>query len=83
MLVKRLIVKARVGKRIGEGFKYIIPIICLIYILYFDSKSLALAERNESVSFYDYVGPFFLLWFFPIGIWIIQPKINRLYVEKT
>ena len=62
---------------------HLVAIFCLVYILYFDSKSLALAERNESVSFYDYVGPFFLLWFFPIGIWIIQPKINRLYVEKT
>jgi hypothetical protein len=56
---------------------------CLFYVVYFDSKSLALVERDKAVSFYDYAGPFFLLWVFPIGVWIIQPKINRLYVEKT
>jgi hypothetical protein len=33
------------------------------------------------VSFYDFSGPFFLLWFFPIGIWIIQPRINRLFTD--
>lgn len=52
---------------------------CMFYLLYFVSKSLALAERNQPVSFYDYSGSFFLLWFFPIGIWIVQPRINRLY----
>jgi hypothetical protein len=25
---------------------------------------------------------FFLIWFFPIGVWIIQPRINRLYAVK-
>lgn len=52
---------------------------CMFYLLYFVSKSLVLAESAKQVSFYDYSGPFFLLWFFPIGIWIVQPRINRLY----
>ena len=29
-------------------------------------------------SFYDYAGAFFLLWFFPLGIWILQPRVNAL-----
>ena len=24
------------------------------------------------------LGEFFLLWFYFIGIWIVQPKVNRL-----
>lgn len=61
---------------------HLLAMACLFYDLYFVSKSLALAETARPVSFYDYAGPFFLLWFFPIGIWIIQPRINRLY-EST
>lgn len=55
---------------------------CMFYLLYFVSKSLVLAETSRAASFYDYAGPFFLLWFFPIGVWFIQPRINRLYAEK-
>jgi hypothetical protein len=30
------------------------------------------------VKFKDFVGEFFLVWFFPIGVWILQPTINKL-----
>jgi hypothetical protein len=50
--------------------------------LYFVSKSWVLAETGNAATFYDYAGPFFLTWFFPIGIWVIQPKVNRLF-DKT
>jgi hypothetical protein len=56
--------------------------VCLFYLLYFVSKNLVLAETGKQVSFYDYAGPFFLLWFYPIGVWIIQPKVNRRYADK-
>src|SRR6266705_2028722 len=55
---------------------------CIFYALYFVSKSLVLAETNKPVTFYDYAGPFFLIWFFPVGVWFIQPRINRLYAER-
>jgi hypothetical protein len=54
---------------------------CMFYDIYFVSKNLVLAETVKPVSFYDYAGPFFLIWFFPIGIWFIQPRINRLCVQ--
>jgi len=56
---------------------------CLFYDLYFVSKSLALVETGKLVSFYDYAGSFFLLTFFPIGVWFIQPRINRLYAQPV
>ncbi|HXM92819.1 MAG TPA: hypothetical protein VOA64_00970 [Candidatus Dormibacteraeota bacterium] len=55
---------------------------CLLYALYFVSKNLVMAETGKSASFYDYAGPFFLNWFYPIGIWFIQPRVNRLYAER-
>jgi uncharacterized RDD family membrane protein YckC len=56
---------------------------CLFYDLYFVAKSLALVETGKLVSFYDYGGAFFLLWFFPIGVWFIQPRINRLHAQPV
>lgn len=69
-------------------FALIVPLhlfamFCMFYSLYFVSKSLALAETGKPASFYDYAGPFFLIWFFPIGIWIIQPRINRIYARRV
>jgi uncharacterized RDD family membrane protein YckC len=52
---------------------------CMLYLLYFVSKNLVLAETRKPASFPDYAGPFFLIWLFPIGIWFTQPRINRLY----
>jgi len=52
---------------------------CMFYVLYYVSRSLVMAESGRRVSFYDFSGPFFLLWFFPIGIWFLQPRINALY----
>lgn len=57
--------------------------VCLFYPLYFTSRNLVLLETGKPVTFYEYSGPFFLLWFFPIGVWFIQPKVNRLYAERT
>ena len=57
--------------------------LCMFYNLYFVSKNLALAETGRAASFYDYAGPFFLIWFFPLGIWVIQPRINRLYAMQS
>lgn len=61
---------------------HLLAMFCMFYDLYFVSKSLVLTERGRPVSFCDYARPFFLLWFFPIGIWIVQPRINRLYAER-
>jgi len=62
---------------------HLVCMVCLFYLLYFVSKNLVLAETGKQVSFYEYAGPFFLLWFFHIGVWIVQPKVNQLYEEKS
>lgn len=52
---------------------------CLFYVLYFAAKNFALAKTGKPASFDVYVVPFFLLWFFPIGVWFVQPKVNQLF----
>lgn len=61
---------------------HLLAVLCMFYLLSFVSKNLVLAQTGKDVTFYDYAGPFFLLWFFPIGIWIVQPRMNRLYVQR-
>ena len=67
---------------------FIIPIhllamICFFYALYFVSKSLVMAEKGEVVTRNDYTLTLFLLFFSLIGIWLIQPRINRLYALRA
>ncbi len=67
-------------------FAIIVPLhlfamFCMFYLLNFVSRNLALAEMGRAVKFSDYAGPFFALWFYPIGVWIVQPRINQLYAE--
>ena len=72
----------------GISFAIIIPLhlfsmFCMFYIMYFCSKTIKSIELKREAIFLDYVGEFFLLWFYMIGIWILQPKINKIYVEKV
>jgi hypothetical protein len=65
-------------------FLLIIPIhlfsmFCIFYCLYFVAKSLKAVEWQKPVTFSDYVGEFFLLWFYPVGVWFIQPRVNKLF----
>lgn len=62
---------------------HLFAMFCIFYEFYFVSKNLVLAEIGRPASFCDYAGPFFLIWFFPIGIWFTQPRINRLYIERA
>lgn len=56
-----------------------LAIFCIFYLMYFVSKCLVLAQTGKPTSPLHYLGPFILIWLFPIGLWIIQPRVNRLY----
>jgi len=53
-------------------------IFCLFYCIYFNSKTIKTIELQRYVNFSDFVNEFVLLFLFPIGIWIIQPRINKM-----
>ncbi len=64
-------------------FALIIPVhlfsmFCIFYCLYFNAKALKSVELQRPVTFNDFVGEFFLLWFYPVGVWFIQPRVNKL-----
>jgi len=58
---------------------HLFSMFCIYYCLYFNAKALKTVESQKPVTFSDFAGEFFLIWFFPIGIWIIQPRINKLF----
>jgi hypothetical protein len=56
-----------------------IDLICYAYIVRFPSKSLVIAEEQNPAPFSQYKNEFILAFFYPIGIWFLQPRINELY----
>jgi hypothetical protein len=70
--------------QLSDGFFFMIlpfhllSMLCIFYCIYFVAKTFKTAELQRKVSFSDFAGEFFMVWFYPIGIWIIQPKINRM-----
>lgn len=51
---------------------------CMFYNLYIVTKTFKIAELQRQVEFGEYIGEYFLLWFYPVGVWLIQPKINKM-----
>ena len=55
---------------------------CLFFVLYFNAKALRSVELQRRARFGDYIGEFCLFWFFPIGLWFLQPRINKVFEER-
>ena len=51
------------------------------YAMIFAAKNLKSVELEREAKISEYLGDFFLVWFFPIGIWILQPRIHKLINE--
>ena len=71
---------------------YLFPIIfplqlfsmfCIFYSIYFVAKTIKTVELQREVTFSDFVAEFFLVWFHFIGIWILQPRINKMAEENA
>ena len=55
--------------------------VCFIYLTIKLSRSLAWMEDNKKPDMVIIVKYFLLIWLFPLGVWIIQPKIRK-YIEN-
>jgi hypothetical protein len=62
---------------------HLLALACLLYVFYFNSKSLRIVEKREMVTTNDYLVLLFLFFFSLVGIWLIQPKINQLYRQEN
>nr|MBI1230315.1 hypothetical protein [Cytophagales bacterium] len=70
---------------LGSVMVLFVGIFAWLFSLNFVAKTLVRSERELHVNPADYYGEYIMILFFPIGIWIIQPRINRIMhrVEKT
>ena len=54
----------------------------IFQVLFFACKTIAKIELRREVAFGDYFTNVILMCFFFIGVWILQPKINRLFTSN-
>jgi hypothetical protein len=54
----------------------------IFYTFYNVPKSLKSIELGRKAHFSEYFISALLLFIFPIGVWFIQPRINRIYNEN-
>lgn len=55
----------------------------IVYTFYKVPKSLKSIELGRTVKYSECIIDALLLFFFPIGIWFIQPKINQIFKTKN
>ncbi|WP_192821747.1 hypothetical protein [Rufibacter sp. LB8] len=73
------------GEYSGQGLVGLL--VCYLMYAYFHlhaftAKALRSIELRRKARFGDYVGEFFLLLFWPVGIWVLQPRINKIAIKK-
>jgi hypothetical protein len=61
---------------------HLFMVFCSFYCMYFAARVIKTAEYQQQTRVNDYIAEIIMIWFFPIGIWFIQPKINKL-IENT
>ena len=70
------------GSSINETISFFLTLLTffgLIYTFKNVSQSLKSIETGEKAKFKDYILDAILIFMFPIGIWFIQPRLNRIY----
>ena len=55
----------------------------IFYGIWFTARKFKSLLENEDADFLIFSSTFFLLFVFPLGIWIIQPNVNALYSRLT
>src|SRR5690606_3673630 len=58
-----------------------VALLTLFYCLSFLAKAIVQAERTNKITSAEYFSEFIMALMFPIGIWFLQPRINRLEKE--
>ena len=57
-------------------------ILAFVFVCYFTARTYKTIELQRKVTFAEYSKEFILIVFLPIGIWILQPKLNQMVKDK-
>ena len=58
---------------------HLLSIAAIIYVLVFAAKTIKIAELQRKIKSDEFIGEFFMICIFIIGVWFLQPKINEIY----
>jgi hypothetical protein len=61
---------------------HILAVVSACSIVAFVSRALVSVELRQHVPFGIYSGTFLLLFFFPFGIWIVQPRVQAIFRDQ-
>jgi len=68
-----------VGFVLGVFAIQMVMLFCFLNMIYAVAKTIKTVEESRELRFVDFVGDFFfILFLFPIAIWFIQPRINKI-----
>lgn len=65
----------------GFPFAFLSTFLFVLYALYRLAKLMNMAELQRNPQKKEYIGDFFRFLFFPIGVWSLQPRVNRLFEQ--
>ena len=61
---------------------FLLATLSLFYCLYFTARALKTVELRRVITVQEYAAEFVQLWYFPLGVWILQPRINKIFSGK-
>jgi len=61
---------------------HLFAIFCSFYCYYFVARVIKTNELGQHTYISDYIAEVFMVWFFFVGIWFLQPKINKMVSES-
>jgi hypothetical protein len=61
---------------------HLFSMFCIFHSIYYAAKTFKTVELQKATSFSDFAGEFFMLWFYFIGVWIVQPKVNKMVTTE-
>ena len=62
-----------------EGYLFpvkLVALVCFIYCILFVAKSLVTVENNRTIKMKKYLFTASLIAIFPVGLWMVQPRIR-------
>ena len=81
--------EAFINKQFFIGaFIVMIPIVlfslvAVFYMMYFAAKTFKTVELQKEVRFSEFAGEFLMIWFYFVGFWILQPKLNKMAENQS
>ncbi len=60
---------------------HMLSMVGIFYGIWFTARQFKSLQEKQDADFLIFSSMFFLLFIFPLGIWIIQPAVNQLYAE--